>query len=96
MARAIVTGIKRNFAGAPDVRDDTTNGWVAAFEMTLVGSGVPNGFDQTSFEAHFLDTDLAVAMDNKVRDAARARATALSIPGASTLPVISFLPPRRL
>lgn len=96
MARAIVAGITRDFGGAPSVGDDATNGWFARFDVSFVGAGVPGGFDQSVFEVHFLDSDGAVVMDNKIRDAARAEAVRIGLPGGSTLVVLSFAPPRRL
>lgn len=96
MARAIVAGFVPTFGSLPDIQDDATNGWTARFQMVLTGSGVPGGFGRDEFLVHFLDTDAALAMDNKIRDAARARGVELGIAGAATMPVLSFLPPRRL
>jgi hypothetical protein len=97
MARAIIPGFApAAFGNLPDVRDDVTNGWVAKFQVVYTGEGAINGFMRDEFEVHFLDADLAVTMDNKIRDAARARAVELGVTGGSTLTVISMIPPRRL
>lgn len=96
MARAIISTIASSEFGVPVVRDDVTNGWYAAFEVFYIGEGAAGGFQFDRFDAHFLDADGALAMDNKIRDAARARAAELGIAGAASMIVISFLPPRRL
>jgi hypothetical protein len=97
MARAIIPGFApAAFGNLPDVRDDVTNGWVAKFQVVYTGEGAIDGFMRDEFEVHFLDTDNAAALDNKMRDAARARATELGIPSASTMKVTAFVPPRLL
>lgn len=95
MARAIVSSLVSNF-GVPAIQDDATNGWSAKFQVFYIGQGASGGFMFEEFQVHFLDTEGALAMDNKIRDAARARAVELGIPDAATMNVVSFLPPRRL
>ena len=95
MARAIIPAFAEVF-GLPDIKDDTTNGWQARFQVVYTGTGASGGFMREEFEVHFLDSDLAVSMDNKIRDACRNRAEALGIPSAQTMVVISMIPPRRL
>ena len=96
MARAIVPGFSPRFGGLPDIFDDQANGFGARFLINLFGPDVPFGFMSDIFEVHFLDTDTAFQMDNKIKEAARARAAELGITNAATMRVISFLPPRPL
>ena len=71
------------------------NGWAQEFPVLYHGADVPGGSAVDSLMVEFLDADAAFTMDNKIRDAARAKATARGF----TVPltgVISFAPPRRL
>jgi hypothetical protein len=97
MARAIIPAFANAaFGNLPDIADDQSNGWQARFQVVFTGAGASGGFMRDEFTVHFLDTDLAVAMDNKIRDAARLRAEELGITNAATMVVISMIPPRRL
>jgi hypothetical protein len=97
MARAIIPGFApAEFGNLPDIKDDNTNGWMARFQAVFTGEGAAGGFMRDEFTVHFLDSDLAVAMDNKIRDAARVRAGELGIANAASIVVISMIPPRRL
>ena len=71
------------------------NGWKQEFPVLFHGDDVPNGSAVDAITVEFLDGDNAFTMDNKIRDAARAKGTArgFTVPLAG---VISFAPPRRL
>lgn len=70
-------------------------GWVEQFPVYFHGTDVPTGFAFDSLEVEFLDADGPFIMDNKIRDAARVKATARGLV-VGIAGVISFAPPRRL
>jgi hypothetical protein len=97
MARAIIPGFAvTEFGNLPDIRDDVTNGWQATFQVVFTGTGAGDGFMRDAFTVHFLDSDLAAAMKNKIRAAARARAVELGVTDGATIQVIAMIPPERL
>ena len=97
MARAIVPAFAPSEVGnLPDIRDDVTNGWMARFQVVFTGPGAAGGFMRDVFEAHFLDSDLAAAMKNKIRAACRDRAVELGVTDGATIQVICMIPPERL
>lgn len=70
-------------------------GWTEEFGVLFHGDDVPGGSAVDVILVTFQDADAANVMDNKIRDAARAKATARGF----TVPlngVVSFAPPRRL
>lgn len=96
MAKAIITGLVQKFGGVPYVEDEATNGWLAKFQVFYVGSGASGNFMFDEVTVHFLDTDAAFTMDNKIRDAARARAVELGVTDGANISVVALTPPRRL
>ena len=72
-----------------------TDGWRQSFPVYFHGADVPNGFAVDAIVVDFDDDDNAAAMDNKIRDAAQAKATARGLTVAQNA-VVSFAPPRRL
>lgn len=73
----------------------TANGWVESFPIRIHGDDVPEGAAVDIIDVEFLDGDAAFQMDNKIRDAARAKATARGFTVALG-GVVSYAPPRRL
>ena len=72
-----------------------SGGWRETFPIYFHGADVPNGFAVDAIVVDFADSDNAAAMDNKMRDAAQAKATARGLTVAQNA-VVSFAPPRRL
>lgn len=72
-----------------------SGGWTEDFGVYYQGADVPGGWAVDTVTVEFQDGDLAATMDNRIRDAVRAKATLRGF-SVGLAGVISFAPPRRL
>jgi hypothetical protein len=86
MAKARVIGVAADAFGQAMVIDDLTNGWAATYNVLIIGTGAPNGFDRDVVQVHFGDQDSAATIKEKIANAIKQRFLDRGIP--FTLPIV--------